>query len=412
MRKSVLLCFVSFLSLSCSLVSAQFFTLPAGEGFVEGISDNGIAVGSFNSPEYFMWEVGVGGKVSIGGVPAGNGIGGQASISNDGEFIGGVTFNPSSGFHEASRYDVETGAWTPLAGLGGSSGSEISSGWNISGDGQSVVGLAWINAGMTHAALWRDGVVTDLGSTVAGNSSRANAVDFDGNVVGGWQDGAGRQGAVWVDGIQTLIFDNSFNPADEVFDVSEDGRYAVGLSIGSFTTSGDPFRFDIQTGDFLGLGPLPGGGERNTAATSITADGKIVGGGFWPFGVPATFGSGFIWEDRVGSMTVEEFFTSRGASGWPAGYNFSFVSAISPNGEWFAGWGGTSPVAANQSWVVRVQSFLLGDVNMDGSVDLLDVGPFVDQIASGEFLAEADINGDGAVDLLDVQGFVDLLSGS
>ena len=54
---------------------------------------------------------------------------------------------------------------------------------------------------------------------------------------------------------------------------------------------------------------------------------------------------------------------------------------------------------------------LLGDVNLDGVVNLLDVAPFVDRISSGEFQAEADINGDGTVNLLDVALFVDLLSG-
>jgi hypothetical protein len=50
------------LTAACAVISspalAQFYTLN-GSGLIEGISDNGIAVGSFNSPEYFMWEVGV-----------------------------------------------------------------------------------------------------------------------------------------------------------------------------------------------------------------------------------------------------------------------------------------------------------------------------------------------------------------
>lgn len=52
---------------------------------------------------------------------------------------------------------------------------------------------------------------------------------------------------------------------------------------------------------------------------------------------------------------------------------------------------------------------LLGDVNCDGVVDLLDVQPFVDLITSGDFSVKADINQDGAVDLLDVAPFVELL---
>lgn len=55
--------------------------------------------------------------------------------------------------------------------------------------------------------------------------------------------------------------------------------------------------------------------------------------------------------------------------------------------------------------------FLLGDVNQDGAVDLLDVGPFVELLANNGFQLEADIDGNGMVDLLDVGPFVDLLSG-
>ncbi len=57
------------------------------------------------------------------------------------------------------------------------------------------------------------------------------------------------------------------------------------------------------------------------------------------------------------------------------------------------------------------RTLFLGDVNLDGVVNLLDVAPFVELLSSGDFQAEADINQDGVVDLLDVQPFVDLLSG-
>ena len=55
---------------------------------------------------------------------------------------------------------------------------------------------------------------------------------------------------------------------------------------------------------------------------------------------------------------------------------------------------------------------LVGDVNCDGEVNLLDVTPFVDLLTSGGYSNKADINGDGAVDLLDVTPFVDLLTGN
>lgn len=60
--------------------------------------------------------------------------------------------------------------------------------------------------------------------------------------------------------------------------------------------------------------------------------------------------------------------------------------------------------------VVGGKPVLLGDVNCDGAVDLLDVQPFVDLLTTGGFLDKADMNQDGAVDLLDVDPFVDALT--
>ena len=54
--------------------------------------------------------------------------------------------------------------------------------------------------------------------------------------------------------------------------------------------------------------------------------------------------------------------------------------------------------------------FLLGDVNRDGEVNLLDVFAFVDLLINEEFQEEADINRDGQLDLLDVDPFIDLLA--
>ena len=54
---------------------------------------------------------------------------------------------------------------------------------------------------------------------------------------------------------------------------------------------------------------------------------------------------------------------------------------------------------------------VVGDVNNDGIINLLDVGPFVDAISSGEFVDEADTNRDGVVNLLDITLMITLLSG-
>ncbi len=59
-----------------------------------------------------------------------------------------------------------------------------------------------------------------------------------------------------------------------------------------------------------------------------------------------------------------------------------------------------------------INQTILGDVNQDGFVNLLDVQPFVVLISNSGFQVEADINQDGDVNLLDVGPFIKILSGS
>ena len=54
--------------------------------------------------------------------------------------------------------------------------------------------------------------------------------------------------------------------------------------------------------------------------------------------------------------------------------------------------------------------FVLGDVNRDCQVNLLDVNPFVQLLLSDGFQIEADIDLDGDLTLLDVPGLIELLS--
>ncbi len=54
---------------------------------------------------------------------------------------------------------------------------------------------------------------------------------------------------------------------------------------------------------------------------------------------------------------------------------------------------------------------LIGDVNGDGFVTLLDVNPFVNILTAGGFNCAADTNQDGTVTLLDVSAFVNILTG-
>ena len=55
---------------------------------------------------------------------------------------------------------------------------------------------------------------------------------------------------------------------------------------------------------------------------------------------------------------------------------------------------------------------LLGDCNLDGTVDFFDIAALIDLLSNGPYLAEADCNEDGAVNFLDISAFIDILSAS
>ncbi len=89
-----------------------------------------------------------------------------------------------------------------------------------------------------------------------------------------------------------------------------------------------------------------------------------------------------------------------------------FDIALDPDGLTF--WMVGEFQASSGGWRTSLNSFtlfLLGDINQDGVVNLLDVDPFIDLVGASEFDPAADTNGDGNVNLLDVQGFIDLLNG-
>ena len=53
---------------------------------------------------------------------------------------------------------------------------------------------------------------------------------------------------------------------------------------------------------------------------------------------------------------------------------------------------------------------VLGDANLDGIVDFLDISQFISLLTAGEFLEQADINCDGALNFLDIAPFIGLLT--
>ena len=146
-------------------------------------------------------------------------------------------------------------------------------------------------------------------------------------------------------------------------------------------------------------------------------------------GQPITLPAGAYWLSVVNRSTCQTI-GEQGHYRWrqsaiPSGNDVYFCRSLynfnNGNNEWFTLQDAISSnltfdtisLGGSMAWQMTgtpVEVTLLGDVNMDGEINLLDVAPFVDRLANNEYQAEADINEDGLVNLLDVGPFVDLLA--
>lgn len=308
------------------------FTILGPNLFAESVSaDGSVIVGEETGIGYFLWTE-TGGLVSIGGSP-GEGAGGQPSIDWDAKVVSGTAPNSVAGTTEISRYDIGSGQWVNLGGIGGQSGTSVSSGWGLSGDGKVSVGLGWINAGGAHGVRWDAASgLQDLGSTVPDRSSRANAADFDGDVIVGWQDSSTgfRQGAIWVDGTQTLVT-QGFQQMGELGCVSADGQWAGGVGVGS---NGEQAYLYNPTQGVVNLGHINPTYDGGT--TGVSADGKVAVGFDRPFG-PALFGRGFYWTQATGMVDLNTLAASLGIN--TQGVTMSLPLGISADGRTIVGAG-------------------------------------------------------------------------
>lgn len=379
---------LSVVLLAAASASAQPVLTPLSVNTqVTSISGDGSVVVGVVSGSVFRWTKS-GGLQVLGGSGTGN-----PTVSGDGSTIIGTAIDSSTGYETASIWQAGT-TWSPLGGIpgGGPSGSSLSSGWGVSEDGSVVVGLGWLNAGTAHGFRWNQlsGVV-DLGSTVSGQSCRANAVSGDGQRVVGWQSESNGfwAGVYWEGGVQHAITTAAGLSVGDANAVNSDGSVIVGSFLGD-----QAWRWTEESGA-VGIGVLPGfnfGGY----AFDVDDSGDVVVG---------TCGFGwdrdaFIWMSDTGMVKLDDWLSGQGVdvSGWDLGS----ATAISGDGRVIAGWG-FGPDGL-QGWVVELEEAgSPADVNNDGYVgvdDLLLVisgwGP------CGPFICPADINDDGQVGVDDL----------
>lgn len=293
--------------------------------------DNGTVVLSSTAGNYMWTEAG--GLVTLNTFTNGTNNSGNPSISKDGTRISATVTNPNNNLNEMGVYDVATNSWSYLGGIGGSSDGNVSSSWSMSGDGQVVVGLGWVNAGTAHAIKWSQaGGMVDMGSTVTGRSTRANDANLDGSITVGWQDSdfGFRQAAIWEGTTQTLIFDQDGMEVNEAGAVSEDGNWVIG---GDYDFNA--WKWSEATGVEAISHPNAGMWFRG-ASTGVNSDGSKIVGYYRPWPGGPYFGEGFIWTEETGRVSLNDYVDGLGID--RQGISLNLPLGISSDGSMDCRW--------------------------------------------------------------------------
>lgn len=326
---------------------------------VTGLSNEGTAVGNVAGVEHFLWTVEDEGRFI--GTTSENGVAGNTNISADGIFISATVVDPLTNRETVGIYVPILGEeWLYLPGFTPEGEAAV---FGMSTGGDFNVGLAWVNAGTAHAAVWEGpGSPVDLGTSVPGRSSRANAVSTDGSVIVGWQDTAQgqRQGAVWRNPQQEILTDEDGNILGEALAVSGDGSTITG-----FTLDGGAYIWNETDGTIY---YNDANEEYINSINAISEDGRTaVGFSYSPFeGI--LLGEGFIWFKDTGFQNLDEFIADLGFD--THDIDFSVVTALSPNGAFIGGLGANFTEMAAKGFVIDISSILSTNVvkNVDVSI--------------------------------------------
>ena len=254
--------------------------------------------GPFDSP-YWTWS-------RQRGMTSIDGVGFTGAVSANGRVVGGTITKQVD--TEFGPVDQERAAmWTRADGWRSIADETLkgcdvfqTSVFDVNGDGTAAVGLAFADCRDAFAFKWtaRNGM-RRLHKISAG-AARANAVSADGKVVGGWEEipeaGGLRVGSLWQGSEQMLITDshpgNPFGYVSEVMAINGPGTIAVGYGAGNLAK--DAYKWTNEDGmvnigryaghvcftdiDFETGLPREVCEDRETIATSVSDDGKVITG--------------------------------------------------------------------------------------------------------------------------------------
>ncbi len=323
------------------------------------------------------------------------------AVSDDGSIVLGNIDEDGSGGNgpTAGIWRQSTGLWESLGFLPNALNCPSrSSAYELSGDGTKATGLSWDGCS-GRGFLWTQGIGMEELEPLANGGNRSSAMSADGSVFGGFAQGSfNRTPAFWrADLTGELLDPPDGDVVGEVHAFSDDGS----VMLGTWASDASRWTFNGASWDRETIGNGSIASSWTGIPADIANDGTIVG-----FDTLQTSRRAWIQPQGQGELLDLRTWAIDHGAVIPGGEALGICEAISADGTKIIG----HTFFAGSYILTITPDILLGDVNLDGVVTLLDVDPFVSLLIAGDFQAEADINGDGKVSLLDVDPFVAILS--
>ncbi|MBL0921692.1 MAG: hypothetical protein IBJ10_06135 [Phycisphaerales bacterium] len=388
--------------------------LPAGFLVTDLSYDGSVMVGNVQgdgSYETFRWTAESGierlGRATVPAIGVGAG---SPDVSYDGRRVSASILSMDN-LMTQGVWDVESG-WTetmpPSPPTGIVSDQSYGSAWGLSGDGSTLTGFFWRSTpgGNAHPNTWSPTTGIVPLESVPGVSARANAANYDGSVVVGWEDNLGPwQPTVWRNGVKTRLVQSLAR--GEARAVNADGSIIVGAAYNPAfaTTHATIWRLegDEYTTTYIGalVGTVPNSGS--AWLESISDTGSIaVGFNQYTFS-PGGSTDGVIWTPENGLVKDVDFLAGLGLSVTP-GADIRSFTAVSPNGAVIAG-ALLLPDLYFQTFIIRLNP-CPADLDGDGEVGFGDLNILLGNFNTVGAGLPGDLNGDGRVDFADLNALL------
>ncbi|MEW5788635.1 MAG: autotransporter domain-containing protein [Pseudomonadota bacterium] len=306
-------------------------------------------------------------------------------VSDDAGVVAGISF----GFDESFNYYSQAFKWTQAGGLvalDGLAEGESSQANAVSADGNVIVGKANLANGAAHAVRWTGNASTlqDLTTGSAGwkggadANSNAQGVSADGAVVVGYglDEDSLPKAFRWTSGGGMVSLGTlAGHTGSEAKGVSGDGSVVVGNSYTFLVFPGDTRAFRwTQAGGMQDLGVLAGATE--SRAYAVSGDGAVVVGS--TNNADYSTVTAFRWNEADGMVSVADWLEANGIS--TAGSTLENAYDVSDDGNVIVGHGQIN--GTSQAYIARVGGETGGGGGGGGGGGIIGTSDFVQSLAN------------------------------